>query len=169
MNRPQLSCVDCLLSHILLVQTSTDEGCNRAKSTDAQSVYGQPAPLSQPTRLLATQVSSLQSACTDSAEQVPTAVRTGLRGSSSLRTEPAAAPGTLAADPLRLLSTDCASWRARYRCGMAALLLQPSPLVAAAGLPEVLLYHDLALEDARVRDWNAHRCCLFRLTAPSVH
>jgi hypothetical protein len=58
-------------------------------------------------------------------------------------------PGSLLAEPLSLARHGLDSWQARFRCGLAALLLQPVDFSGNPSLPEALHAYGTPLDAAK--------------------
>lgn len=84
----------------------------------------------------------------DPASTIPKDLRAG-RGRAAGAAQPP--PGSLLAEPLQLAKAPVDTWRARFRCALAALLLQPVDFSGNPAAPEVLRAYGSQLDAAKVR------------------
>ena len=89
------------------------------------------------------------------AAAIPANLRAGRDSGKAAAPPP---PGSLLAEPLLPVSCVVDSWEARFRCAVAALLVQPVDFVDNPAVPEVLQAYCAQLDEAKV--WHsAHSVC----------
>lgn len=80
---------------------------------------------------------------------LPVSIQAGQRNSSAATAAPPP-PGSLLASPILLAGTTPATWRARFRAAVAALLATPADLAGNPQGPEVLHAYGDALDQSKV-------------------
>lgn len=93
-------------------------------------------------------LAALQSAYSHSSGSgVPSTLRAGRSGSTGAAAPP---PGSLLAMPLMPDGCEVDTWRACFRCALAALLMQPVDFTDNPAVPEVLHPYGVELDNAKV-------------------
>lgn len=100
--------------------------------------------------LLGMQVADLRTAYGGNpTANLPASIQSGQRAASSAAAAPP--PGSLLASPVLLSGTTSATWRARFRAAVAALLATPADLAGNPQGPEVLHAYGDTLDHSKVR------------------